>query len=137
MNNMKKIGLSALAGSLVTFSVNAAEMSASGSAALYFSNADTKSTTNENNQWTMGDSVTMSASGELDNGMTVSLSYEIDNDDTGGGDVYDLNGGLLGSALVVPIPQNHQSARSPPYPLCVSWLARPSLLRQPGASRAS
>ena len=89
MNNMKKIGLSALAGSLVTFSVNAAEMSASGGAALYFSNADTKSTTNENNQWTMGDSVTMSASGELDNGMTVSLSYEIDNDDTGGGDVYD------------------------------------------------
>jgi len=89
MNNMKKIGLSALAGSLVAFSVNAAEMSASGGAALYFSNADTKSTTNENNQWTMGDSITMTASGELDNGMTVSASYEIDNDDTGGGSVYD------------------------------------------------
>ena len=32
MNNMKKIGLSALAGSLVAFSANAAEMSISGQA---------------------------------------------------------------------------------------------------------
>ena len=34
MNNLKKIGLSALAGSLAAFSVNAAEVSVSGSASI-------------------------------------------------------------------------------------------------------
>jgi len=36
----------------------------------------------------MGDSITMSASGDV-NDIGVTLSFEIDNDDTGGGDVYD------------------------------------------------
>jgi len=89
MNNFKKIGLSALAGSLVAFSANAGTLSASGSASLTFSNADTKSLTDEGNQWTMGDSITMTGSGEMDNGMTISVSFEIDNDDVGGGNVYD------------------------------------------------
>jgi len=53
-------------------------MSVSGSASLTFSNADDKSLTNENNQWTMGDSLTFTGSGELDNGMTISVSYELD-----------------------------------------------------------
>ena len=78
MNKFKKIGLSALAGSLVAFSAQAGEMSVSGSASLTFSNADDKSLTNENNQWTMGDSLTFTGSGELDNGMTISVSYELD-----------------------------------------------------------
>ena len=89
MNNFKKIGLSALAGSLVAFSANAGTLSASGSASLSFSNGDTKSLTDEGNQWTMGDSITMTGSGEMDNGMTISVSFEIDNDDVGGGNVYD------------------------------------------------
>jgi len=89
MNNLKKIGLSALAGSLVAFSAQAGELSASGSASLTFSNADDKSLTHEGNQWTMGDSITMTGSGEMDNGMTISVSFEIDNDDVGGGNVYD------------------------------------------------
>jgi len=89
MNNFKKIGLSALAGSLVAFSANAGTLSASGSASLTFSNSDTKSLTDEGNQWTMGDSITMTGSGEMDNGMTISVSFEIDNDDVGGGNVYD------------------------------------------------
>ena len=89
MNNLKKIGLSALAGSLVAFSAQAGELSASGSASLTFSNADTKSHAAEGNQWTMGDSITMTGSGEMDNGMTISVSFEIDNDDVGGGNVYD------------------------------------------------
>jgi outer membrane protein OmpU len=78
MNKFKKIGLSALAGSLVAFSAQAGEMSVSGSASLTFSNADDKSLTNENNQWSMGDSLTFPGSGELDNGMTISVSYELD-----------------------------------------------------------
>ena len=38
MNKMKKIGLSALAGSLVAFSANAADMSISGQANVYMTN---------------------------------------------------------------------------------------------------
>jgi outer membrane protein OmpU len=78
MNKFKKIGLSALAGSLVAFSAQAGEMSVSGSASLSFSNGDDKSLANENNQWTMGDSLTFTGSGEMDNGMTISVSYELD-----------------------------------------------------------
>ena len=89
MNNLKKIGLSALAGSLVAFSAQAGELSVSGGASLTFSNADDKSLTHEGNQWTMGDSITMTGSGDMDNGMSISVSFEIDNDDVGGGNVYD------------------------------------------------
>jgi len=85
MNNLKKIGLSALAGSLVAFSAQAGSLTASGSASLTFSNADDKSLTHEGNQFTMGDSITFAGSGEMDNGMTISVSYELDGDaaDTG------------------------------------------------------
>ena len=89
MNNFKKIGLSALAGSLVAFSAHAGELSVSGSASLSISDGDTNGTAISGNQFSMGDSITLSGSGEMDNGMTISVSYEIDNDDTGGGDVYD------------------------------------------------
>jgi outer membrane protein OmpU len=80
MNNLKKIGLSALAGSLVAVSAQAGELSVTGAASLTFSNADTKSHAAEGNQWTMGDSVTFAGSGEMDNGMTISVSYELDGD---------------------------------------------------------
>ena len=85
MNNLKKIGLSALAGSLVAVSAQAGELSVTGAASLTFSNADTKSHAAEGNQWTMGDSITFAGSGEMDNGMTISVSYELDGDaaDTG------------------------------------------------------
>ena len=89
MNNFKKIGLSALAGSLVAFSAHAGELSATGSASLTMADADVKGTTISGNQFTMGDSITLTGSGEMDNGMTISVSFEIDNDDTGGGEVYD------------------------------------------------
>ena len=89
MNKLTKVGLSALAGSLVAFSAHAGSLSASGSASLTSANADTNSTTDEGNQWTMGDSITMTGSGDMDNGMSISVSFEIDNDDTGGGNVYD------------------------------------------------
>ena len=89
MNNFKKIGLSALAGSLVAFSAHAGELSATGSASLTMSDSDTNGTAIRGNQYSMGDSITLTGSGEMDNGMTISVSFEIDNDDTGGGDVYD------------------------------------------------
>jgi len=84
MNNFKKIGLSALAGSLVAFSAHAGELSVSGGASLTMSDSDTNGTAVSGNQFTMGDSITFSGSGEMDNGMTISVSYELDGDDAGG-----------------------------------------------------
>ena len=86
MNNIKKIGLTALAGSLVASSVSAATLTATGSAGMSYTGGDSKATAGQG--WTMGDSITMSASGDV-NDIGVTLSIEIDNDDTGGGDVYD------------------------------------------------
>ena len=96
MNKFTKIGASALAGSLVAVSAHAGSLSASGSASLSFADGDvdevvatTTAPAPEGNQWTMGDSITMTGSGDMDNGMSISVSFEIDNDDVGGGNVYD------------------------------------------------
>ena len=75
MNKYTKIGLTALAGSLVAGSVSAAEMSASGSATLTYTGGDEKAT--HGNGWVMGDSVTFSASGDV-NDFTVTYSVELD-----------------------------------------------------------
>ena len=98
MNNFKKIGLSALAGSLVAFSANAGSLSATGAASLTFSNAWDESLTHEGNQWTMGDSVTFAGSGEMDNGMTISLSVELDGDANDTGSVIDSHSMTLDTA---------------------------------------
>ena len=98
MNKITKIGLSALAGSLVTLSAHAGSLSASGSASVSFSDGDVDELvvgdglTPEGNQWTMSDSIKMTGSGDMDNGMSVSVSFEIDNDETDAGDVLDTHG---------------------------------------------
>ena len=79
MNNLKT-GLSALAGSLVAFSANAGEMSVSGSAGLYMSAADENAKTT----FSQSDHVT-TGSGELDNGMTVTFSMQLDGDEADDG----------------------------------------------------
>ena len=78
MNNFKKIGLSALAGSLVAFSVNAGEMSVTGSAG--FSVTSTDETTAS--AFGQNDSVTISGSGETDGGLSITASFELDGDDS-------------------------------------------------------
>jgi outer membrane protein OmpU len=78
MNNFKKIGMTALAASLVSVSANAGELTASGSAAITaygFSGAIGKSGPTN---WTMGNSVNFAGSTELDNGLTVSMAFEMD-----------------------------------------------------------
>ena len=80
--NIKKIGLTALAGSLVATSAYAGSLSASGSAGITFSGNDTGT---EGNSWSMSDGVTFTGSGEMDNGMTVSVTFEIDDANTNGG----------------------------------------------------
>ena len=77
MNNLRKIGLSALAGSLATFSVNAADMSVSGAASITFDDTN-RSKGARGNGFYMGDSIKFNASGETDNGIGVAVYYEID-----------------------------------------------------------
>jgi len=74
--NIKKIGLTALAGSLVAVSAaNAGSLSASGSAGINFAGNDTGT---GGNGWSMTDGFTMTGTGEMDNGMTVTVTYEVD-----------------------------------------------------------
>ena len=75
MNKLKKVGLTALATTLVASSAYAGELSVSGGASLNYSGISTSSGANP---WTMGNSVTFSGGGDLDNGMTVGVSYELD-----------------------------------------------------------
>ena len=75
MNKLRKVGLTALATTLVASSAYAGELSVSGSASLNYSGLSTNSDTNP---YTMGDSITFSGGGDLDNGMSVSVSYELD-----------------------------------------------------------
>jgi len=76
MNAIKKIGLTALAGSLVATSVFAGEMSVTGSAGINLGNQDKL---DKGNGFTMSDAITFSGSGEMDNGWTVAVSMELDN----------------------------------------------------------
>jgi len=75
MNNLKKVGLTALATTLVTSASVAGELSVSGSAALSYTGTSSASNANP---WAMGDSVKFNGGGDLDNGMTVSVYYELD-----------------------------------------------------------
>jgi len=78
--NIKKIGLTALAGALVSVSANAAELTASGGASINFTGNEA---VNTGNGWTMNDQVTFTASAEMDNGFVVSTSMRLDNSDGG------------------------------------------------------
>jgi len=78
MNNLKKIGLTALAASLVSTSAFAAELTASGSASLKVAHVTAAAGANTGKAFSMGNSVTFSGGGELDNGMSVSMSFELD-----------------------------------------------------------
>ena len=74
MNNFKKIGLSALAGSLVAVSAQAADVSLSGGASVAF----TSNTGEDKTTYYMNDSINITVSGETDNGLTITTSLELD-----------------------------------------------------------
>ena len=78
MNKLKKIGLTALAASLVSTSVFAGTMDVTGSAALYFTGSDKDQ---RGNGWSMNDSITFSGGGEMDNGWNVTATFLLDNSD--------------------------------------------------------
>ena len=87
MTNIKKIGLTALAGTLASFSANAGEVSVSGVAQMTFStDSDATSSTlvNSTDKFETNSSLTFSGSGELDNGFGVSIVSNL----TGGAQTY-------------------------------------------------
>jgi len=86
--NIKKIGMTALAASLVSTSVFAGELTATGSASITvegYSGVGLQSDTS----YSMSDSVILGGSTELDNGLTVSMSFELDSDNQSTSSSYD------------------------------------------------
>ena len=78
MNNLKKVGLTALAGALVSVSANAADLSVTGGVSLNFAGEEKQTT---GNGWSMNDGITFKASGEMDNGWAVTATQIIDSSD--------------------------------------------------------
>ena len=76
--NMKKIGLTALAASLVSFSANAGEMTVSGAASISVGGYSASAMDNKPKTFSMGNQFTVSGGGELDNGLTVAYSMQVD-----------------------------------------------------------
>ena len=85
MNNFKKIGMTALAASLVSTSVFAGEMAVTGSAGINWENYSADKTAGAKaagtKAFSMGNQLTFTGSGELDNGLTVGLSFVLDQND--------------------------------------------------------
>ena len=80
MNNFKKVGLSALAGSLAAFSANAGEISVAGSAGMYLEHIN-GGAANAGKSFSMDNQLTFTGGGELDNGLNVSISFVLDQGD--------------------------------------------------------
>jgi len=78
MNKFKKLGLTALAGSLVATTAFAGEMSVNGNASI---TAKNNSGTTGGKSFTMGNQLTFTGGGELDNGLNVALSFVLDHAD--------------------------------------------------------
>ncbi len=78
--NIKKIGLTALAGSLVATSAFAGSMSVSGGASISLEHIN-GGAADAGKSFTMGNQLTFTGSGELDNGLNVSLSFILDQND--------------------------------------------------------
>jgi outer membrane protein OmpU len=83
MNNLKKIGLTALAASLVTTSAFAGAMSVAGGASIGVKNTTGTNDSSTGKSFTMGNQLTFTGGGELDNGINVALSFILDQGDEG------------------------------------------------------
>ena len=85
MNNIKKIGLSALAGSMVAMSAQAGDMSVTGIATMSM----TKGSETGKTSWSMNNHVNFSGTTELDNGLTITYAMELDADEGDAGNGVD------------------------------------------------
>ena len=79
MNNLKKIGLTALGTAMVATSAQAASLSVSGATSIFFGGEDNS---NAGNGWSMTDQIDFNASGEMDNGFTVDMYLQFDDGST-------------------------------------------------------
>jgi outer membrane protein OmpU len=99
MNKLRKIGLSALAGSLAALSAQAGELSVTGGMEVTYTSRDSSETTG--NPIGTNKGMSFKGSGELDNGYTVSMTHSIL--DTLGGvssSVYSMTMGDLGTIAI-------------------------------------
>jgi len=94
MNNLKKLGLTALAASLVATSAFSAEFGVSGSAGITVEN---NSQSAAGKSFSMPNSVYLSGSGETDGGLTVSASFELDQNSAAGSGPFDNHSVSVGS----------------------------------------
>jgi outer membrane protein OmpU len=84
MNNLKKIGMTALAASLVSTSVFAGELAVTGSASIAYENYTTAEDAIHNNKtFTQSNAINFNGSTELDNGMNVAVHFELDDGSNG------------------------------------------------------
>ena len=123
MDKIKKLGLTALAGSLVATSVSAADLSVTGS---WSWNWDSNDSDESGNPMSMGDSVTFSASGETDQGWGATANWELDNGnfddqwltlDFGDGGVFQYGGASKGGRGIGLVDDYIPSADSAVYTL--------------------
>ena len=77
MNNLKKLGLTALAGSLAATTVYAGTLEVTGSAKVSYASRSGSSgaTSVQGNPWSDNNDISFTGSGELENGMTVGYAY--------------------------------------------------------------
>lgn len=76
MDKLKKLGLTALAGSLVATSAYAGSLDVSGGASIKYVSEDEDEVTGQ--PFTMGRGITFSGGGDMDNGMAVNFFYIMD-----------------------------------------------------------
>jgi len=77
MNNLKKLGLTALAGSLVASTAVAGSLDVTGTAKVKYQSQGSERVTG--NPWSDATTITFSGSGDLDNGMTINYGYTMAN----------------------------------------------------------
>ena len=94
MNNLRKIGLTALAGSLVASVAVAGDLAVTGTAEMSVMNHDHKAT---GKTVKMLNSVNFAGSGETDGGLTVNLSFELDQGAEADGGPFDNHKVSVGS----------------------------------------
>ncbi len=79
MNKLKKVGLTALAGSMVATAATAADVTIAASWALNYTGGDSDEQHGVTS-WSMADEVKFTTTGELDNGWTATGYWELDDD---------------------------------------------------------
>ena len=75
MNNFKKVALTALGASLAATSANAVDVSVSGGSEIGWATGTSNNSGSKASSFGVGTGVSFSASGELDNGWTVSTTH--------------------------------------------------------------